>query len=417
MSSQNYTMKLVIDDSALRKLEERMGKVMGGGGSSSSSGGAESGSNSPFKNLLKLTAIAAGIALLVVAVKKIVEKVVEASPALQAMLKLLDASITLILRPFGDFVAFLLKPLLIIFLTKVALPFYKLMQPLMQFLGSQIGNTLAGGASAVIDGGVSLIKGDFEGFMNSLNAFKGIWLTFVDWISKALGLSPELQETLSGFWDFIVGLVVRPEIFDAITRFWEWFDNLGVPEWVSEMIDRFIGWFENLGVQKLFGQVLETLFAFAGWFFNLVFDPKLAELIFSFFTFIGGMGVSDIVKIALDLFYGFLEFLNPKEWMWIALLGFQGLLVILDGARNLTSNIIGFFGLIKMIGEYVYKAGQWLGTFFDAPKGNDGKWDSSVGIGEETVQKMATINVNFDGSSGYENEKQKLLELFNEMMK
>jgi hypothetical protein len=411
-------MKLVIDDSAIRKLEERMGKLMGGGGSSSGSGssGSESG-DSPFKNLLKLTAIAAGIALLVTAVKKIVEKVVEASPALQAMFKLLDASITLILRPFGDFVAFLLKPLLIIFLTKVALPFYKLMQPLMQFLGTSVGNTIAGGANAVIDGGVSLFKGDFEGFMNSLNAFKGIWLTFVDWISDALGLSPELQETLSGFWDFIVGLVVRPEIFDAIKRFWEWFDNLGVPEWVSEQINRFIEWFQNLGVEKLFGQVLEVLFAFAEWFFNLIFDPKLAELIFSFFGFIAGMGVSDIVMIALDLFYGFLEFLNPKEWMWIALIGFQGLLVILDGARNLTSNIIGFFGLIKMIGEYVYKAGQWLGTFYNGSKSDDGKWDSSVGIGEETVQKMATINVNFDGSSGYENEKQKLLELFNEMLK
>jgi hypothetical protein len=30
---------------------------------------------------------------------------------------------------------------------------------------------------------------------------------------------------------------------------------------------------------------------------------------------------------------------------------------------------------------------------------------------------MATINVNFDGSSGYEQEKQKLLDLFNELMK
>lgn len=417
MSSQNYTMKLVIDDSALRKLEERMGKIMSGGGGSSSSSSGSEGQGSPMGQLFKLGAIAAGIALLVVAVKKIVEKVVEASPALQAMLKLLDASITLILRPFGDFVAYLLRPILIIFLTKVALPFYKLFQPLMQFLGSKIGETVAEVAGAGISGAKALIGGDYEAFINSLNVFKGIWLTFVSWISEFLNLPPEVQDALNGFFDFIVKLFVRPELFAAIRSFWEWFDNLGIPDWIGETIGKFVAWFDLLDVQKLFGGIAEVLFKFAGWFFNLIFDPKLLELITSFFGFIGTMGVSDIVRAALDLFYGFLEVLKPKEWMWVALLGFQGLLVILDGARNLTGNIIGFFGLIKMIGEYVYKAGQWLGTFFDGNKANNGQWDNSVGIGEQTVQKMATINVNFDGTSGYEDEKRKMLELFEELMK
>jgi len=287
----------------------------------------------------------------------------------------------------------------------------------MQFLGNEIGQTVADVATGVVGGVGSLISGDYEGFINSLNVFKGIWLNFVSWISEFLNLPPEVQDALNGFFNFIVGLLVRPELFAAIRSFWEWFDGLGIPEWVGETIGNFIAWFDLLDVQKVFGGVAEVLFKFAGWFFNLIFDPKLLELITSFFGFIGTMGVSDIVRSALDLFYGFLEVLKPKEFMWLALLGFQGLLIILDGARNLTGNIISFFGLIKMIGEYVYKAGQWLGTFFDGNKGNNGQWDSSVGIGEETVKRMATINVNFDGTSGYEDEKRKMLELFEELMK
>ncbi len=410
-------MKLVIDDSALRKLEERMGKVMSGGGGSSSSGSSSNDTSSPMGQLFKLGAIAAGIALLVVAVKKIVEKVVEASPALQAMFKLLDASVTLILRPFGDFVAFLLKPILIIFLTKVALPFYKLFQPLMQFLGTKIGE----GVANIVIGGAGLLKailgGDYEAFLNSLNVFKGYWLTFVDWISKALGLSEEVRDALRGFWDFMVSLVVRPEIFEAIKKFWEWFDGLGIPAFVNEAINKFIEWFNFLEVGKLFSGVAALLVEFGAWFLNLIFDPKLLELVTSFFGFISTMGVTDIVRAGLELFYGFLEAIKPKEFMWIAILGFQGLLVILDGARNLTGNIIAFFGLIKMIGEYVYKAGQWLGTFFDGNKANNGKWDTSVGIGEETVKAMTTINVNFDGSTGYEDQKRQFMELLEEAMK
>ena len=51
--------------------------------------------------------------------------IVDSSPMLKAMLKLLNVGVMLILRPIGDFIGFMLRPLLLKFVTKVAIPAYK----------------------------------------------------------------------------------------------------------------------------------------------------------------------------------------------------------------------------------------------------------------------------------------------------
>ena len=63
------------------------------------------------------------------------------SPMLQKMLELMTMTFGLILRPFGDFFGFVLRPIAMMFLSTI-LPFFKTMYPRMMQLGDQIGNSL-----------------------------------------------------------------------------------------------------------------------------------------------------------------------------------------------------------------------------------------------------------------------------------
>ena len=52
----------------------------------------------------------------------IIKKAMEASPMLQQMLKIMNVAMTLFLRPIGDFIGGMLKPIMLFFLREVAIP-------------------------------------------------------------------------------------------------------------------------------------------------------------------------------------------------------------------------------------------------------------------------------------------------------
>ncbi len=143
MSSNTYTLKIDIDDSKIRELEKRLMAIMGGktaglsGVKDAATGNTDKGQL--MKNIAKLGVIAIGVGSLVGLVSKISGMMVDSSPMLKGMLKLLNYSIMLILRPIGDFFGFFLRPIVIYFLRSVALPFYKQMRPVMQALGTMLG--------------------------------------------------------------------------------------------------------------------------------------------------------------------------------------------------------------------------------------------------------------------------------------
>ena len=144
MSSNTYTLKIDIDDSKIRELEKRLMAVMGGktaglsglAGAATGKGGDKS---ALINNIKKLGIIAIGVGSLVALVQKLTGMIVDSSPMLKGMLKLLNYSVMLILRPIGDFFGFFLRPLVIYFLRSVALPFYKQMRPIMQAVGTYVG--------------------------------------------------------------------------------------------------------------------------------------------------------------------------------------------------------------------------------------------------------------------------------------
>ena len=132
MSSNTYTLKIDIDDSKIRDLEKRIMAIMGMNGTQRSGLGdkmtdASKGGdkNSIGKNIAKLGIIAIGVGSLVGLVAKISGMIVDSSPMLSQMLKLLNFGIMLVLRPIGDFIGFFLRPMVIFFIRSIALPWYR----------------------------------------------------------------------------------------------------------------------------------------------------------------------------------------------------------------------------------------------------------------------------------------------------
>ena len=81
---------------------------------------------------------AISIGLLIGAFKKLLS----VSPMLQKMLEVMNLAFNLILRPFGDFLGFILRPIAMMFLATV-MPFFREAYPLLAQLGNAIGTDLA----------------------------------------------------------------------------------------------------------------------------------------------------------------------------------------------------------------------------------------------------------------------------------
>jgi hypothetical protein len=73
----------------------------------------------------------------------LIGKMISSSPLLQAMFKIMNTSLTLILRPIGDFFGSFLRPMSIYFLKEVAIPFFMQNKKMMN-IGEQWGKTALG---------------------------------------------------------------------------------------------------------------------------------------------------------------------------------------------------------------------------------------------------------------------------------
>jgi len=106
----------------------------------------------------------------------IIKKAMEASPMLQAMLKIMNVAMTLFLRPIGDFIGGMLKPITLFFLREVAIPMLRSGKGMIK-MGEEVGKGILG----FVLNPIEVIKAGL--FAWSADALKN---TFLD--------SPELQE-------------------------------------------------------------------------------------------------------------------------------------------------------------------------------------------------------------------------------
>ena len=68
---------------------------------------------------------------------------IDSSPLLQQMLKLMKFGFMLILKPIGDFFGFIMRPIMILLLRKFIIPFYQTVYPWFAKEGTKLGNNIA----------------------------------------------------------------------------------------------------------------------------------------------------------------------------------------------------------------------------------------------------------------------------------
>ena len=85
-----------------------------------------------------LPGVFAGIGI---AVGTVIAKVIQASPLLTAMMKMMNMGITLMLRPIGDFIGSVLRPMMVYFIKDVAVPFFQATKGLVRD-GGKLGKGL-----------------------------------------------------------------------------------------------------------------------------------------------------------------------------------------------------------------------------------------------------------------------------------
>jgi len=101
-----------------KSLETAFGKFTGFG---KGKGGGMLGMTPATAQFVKIAGIAAGLA----GVGALGKMLIDSSPMLKAMLRLLSMGILLILRPIGDMIGFFLKPFIVMFVKGWAIPFFR----------------------------------------------------------------------------------------------------------------------------------------------------------------------------------------------------------------------------------------------------------------------------------------------------
>lgn len=176
MSSRERVLILKLDDTqvrdAIKKIQEAgfgTASTTTGSKNVSNIAGSLGASSSLVKMLAKITLIAAGITAIIKAVQKIASTLVDSSPILQTMLKLFQTSITFIFRPIADFLAFFLRPFMVILL-RGSLDFYKRFGPELRAMGDLLGKSLI----PVIEKITPVIFKGFENLFGNITGFVAI---------------------------------------------------------------------------------------------------------------------------------------------------------------------------------------------------------------------------------------------------
>ena len=218
-----------------------LAKAMGGGkggGLLGGKGGKGGLAGIAGKGMLLLGGIGVAIGAILGAVKAISGS----SPMLKQMFKLMNFGIMMIFRPIGDFIGFMLRPILVMLLRNFIIPWYKDAMPIMQSMGAIFGGSMATdlgkffkNPSQVIADGLqslltgtgetikSMLDGTFDWATFSADLLTNLQTVFIDWnplvqIGKILGDSLKLVD-----WDSVDGIFseVGASFNIAITKAWD----------------------------------------------------------------------------------------------------------------------------------------------------------------------------------------------------
>ena len=359
--------KVVFDTSA---VSGPMGKLAGNGsGSVGGALGGMSGKGGGIKGLLgagaMAGAVAAGVTVLLKAVKTGFEAVKRASPQLQATLSIFSKGIMMVLRPIGDAISSIFRPLAIRFL-RWSIEFYKTFKDSMKELKDKFsifGEKKEGTSGAV--GKLGELGGDVKAyqdtrqaieenseafgglsnlvltFVQNLELLHGIWLILWGTIKILTGSLIILGEIFLYFVDKVIGPLIPllnlvADIFLSIGQF---ISDIGTA-WYDLATGGSVEDFKK-AVSEAFGKLIGNLKqAFIGFWETV--KIKIAEF---------GQGIIDGVKKDWEAIKVFFTEIVPS---WI-LMGFNVIKsffteTIPDWFRSMVSKVKDLLSTIPFIG-------------------------------------------------------------------
>lgn len=162
-----------------------LAKAMGGSGGGLAGGKGKGGIGGIAGIAGKGLTMLGGIGIAIGAILGSVKALTGSSPMLKQMFKLMNFGIMMIFRPIGDFIGFMLRPILVMLLRNFIIPWYKDAMPIMQSMGAIFGSSMATDLinffkhpeQVIADGLQSLLTGTAETVTSMLNGTFD-WATF-----------------------------------------------------------------------------------------------------------------------------------------------------------------------------------------------------------------------------------------------
>jgi hypothetical protein len=348
-------------------------KLLGSAGTRSAAGqmlktgGIKGGAGGGMLNSMVMINLTKGVLDVLKRIEKSTEKI---SPMLSQQITIMQKAVQVFLRPIGDFIAKLLRPVAIWFL-KIAVKWY-------QWLSGVLGT--GGGENKTKSGKEDLIKqleseksaavqrGDTQGAAGIQTQIDALTASIGESLWQSIGkfFTETIPDIASKAWDGIVTFFTTtlPNIFNAAFELFTTFWTVVVPSIFTEKLPEAFGF--AIGVIVTFWT--ETF-------------PKLLEdawtMVINFFTKTLPEAIVSLVETAI-LFFGTTL---PEA--------------ILTAAAAIITNMIIFFGTtlpeaitaacsaIKTF--FTETIPDWFNTMVDKIKGF---WDKIKGVGEKIVENV-----------------------------
>ena len=345
MSVQEDNIIVEIGDSSIAKLAKALGGGSGGG-----SEGGKKGVGGIAGMLQKITGGFAGglakVALITTGITGIfglVKTIVGASPMLKQILKLFNFGIMLILRPIGDFIGFFFRPIIVMLLRNLIIPFYKDILPRAQELGAFLG----GGVAAFFEEPAKFIAEGLSGIEIDTSALKE---KLDDFFTGAVNLGSAIS---NWFKDTLYDLNYSFTILGYLIASWFNKSINNLSKNFSFMFTSISNWFYN-GLEGITAEWTKIFDWVGNWIYNGLTD--MAADWTKIFEWVGGWIYNGIQSISATW---------SDIWGWIKDWFFNGLNSIFGGG-NVSQNYNG-----GMINEPIFGIGKSGQAYTFGEKGSE----------------------------------------------
>jgi len=268
-----------------------------------------------------LKGVATKLGIIGIAAGAILGVLRQASPYLRGVLSIFGRAFMTFFRPFGDFLATLLRPLAII-LMRAAVAFLRWTRSSKVGKGVVAG-AVGAGAGALAGAAIGALGGPIgAGIGAIIGGLIGI-LSQVDW--QAVGTAIKAfgswaLDTLSGFtgwvWEKITGIWTWTKdfgswIWSKITGIWKW--AWSFPQWIWDQIVKIWSWSWNFPLWLL--EQLVKIWNW-GWNFGEWLWGRITAAFNNIGSWLGGIGKYLYTKITDSIVKAFSGFKFGWSWFW-----------------------------------------------------------------------------------------------------